>query len=330
MRAAYYERKGEAAQVLHVGTLPDPEPSVGEVRVRVRASAVNPSDTKGRSGFGGDDQMPYPRIVPHQDGAGEIDRVGLGVPASRVGERVWVFEAQRGRPFGTAADYVVVPSEQAVALPAGASFEAGASLGIPGMTAHRCLFMDGGIQGETVLVAGGAGAVGHAAVQLARWAGARVIATVSRPEQADLMKAASVDLVLDRKRDDVARRVLDFTDGEGVHRVVEVDFEANLELDRAVLRTNGVIATYASGQAASAPRIPVRSFMFHGVTVHFVLVYSMPKEAHAAAARDVLAAVRTGHYRPHIGRRFPLERVVEAHEAQESGEVVGKIVVDVS
>jgi NADPH2:quinone reductase len=329
MKAAWYEKKGPAREVLQVGTLPDPEPGPGELRVLVRASAVNPSDTKGRGGFGGNMSMPYPRIVPHQDGAGIIDRVGPGIPEARVGERVWIYEAQRGRAFGTAAEYVVVPAEQAVPLPGGFNFDVGACLGIPAMTAHRCLFMDGGIQGQTVLVAGGAGAVGLAAIQLAKWAGARVIATVGRPEQQSIVSHAGADLVLNRHEADLAGRIRAGAGASGVDRVVEVAFEANLDINRAVLRPNGVIATFSSGAADSAPRIPFSQIMAQGLTMHFVLVYVMPREAHLAAARDITACLAADRYRPHIAQRFRLEDIALAHEAQESGKVVGKLVLAV-
>jgi NADPH2:quinone reductase len=330
MRAAYYERKGPAREVLHVGSLPDLEPGPAEVRVRVHVSAVNPSDTKGRGGWGGNSQMPFPRIVPHQDGAGIIDRVGPGVPPGRIGERVWIYEAQRGRAFGTAAEQTVVPADQAVPLPDGVGFDVGACLGIPAMTAHRCLFMDGGIQGRTVLVAGGAGAVGHAAIQLAAWAGAKVITTVSREEQAAVVRAAGAHVVIDRTAGDVAAEIRAANGGAGVDRVIEVAFEANLELDRAVLKTNGVIASYASGAADSTPRFPFSPVMAQGLTMHFVLVYVMPREAHLAAARDINACLELGRYRPHVARRFPLDEIAAAHEAQEGGRAVGKLLVEVA
>jgi NADPH2:quinone reductase len=329
MKAIYYEKKGPAAQVLRVGDVPDLEPGPGEVRVKVHFSAVNPSDTKMRSGWDGNMEMPFPRITPHQDGSGVIDRAGPGVPHARVGERVWIYEAQRGRPFGTAAAHVTVPAENAVRLPDSASFETGACLAIPGMTAHRCLFMDGGIQGQTVLVSGGGGAVGHAAIQFAKWGGARVITTVSRPEQEALAREAGADLVVNRKNTDVAGRIGHFTHREGIDRVVEVAFEENLDLNRAVLKPNGVISTYSSGVSGSAPRIPFTPVMRQGLTVHFVLVYVMPREAHWAAARDVNAALETGRYHPHVGRTFPLDRTADAHDVQESGQVVGKILVAV-
>ena len=329
MKAVYYESKGAAAKVLKLGELPDPEPAPGEVRVKVHFSAVNPTDTKARSGWDGNLQMPYPRVTPHQDGSGVIDMVGPGVPSSRVGERVWVYEAQRLRPFGTAAEYTTVPAENAVRLPDNASFEAGACLGVPAMTAHRCLFQDGGIQGQTVLVAGGGGAVGHAAIQLAKWAGAQVITTVSRPEQEAIARAAGADLVINRKSEDAAARIKDYTHGAGVDRVVEVAFEANLELNRAVLKPNGAISSYSSGPADSSPRFPFAQVMRQGYTFHFVLVYVMPREAHWAAAKDTNAIIEAGRYRPHVARVFALDRVAEAHEAQESGSAVGKLLIEV-
>jgi len=327
MRAAYYERKGPASKVLVHGELPDPQPGAGEVRVKVHFSGINPTDTKLRGGWDGNMEMPFPRVIPHQDGSGLIDAVGPGVPRSRIGERVWIHEAQRGRAFGTAAEYVAIPSENAVTLPEGASFETGACLGIAGMTAHRCLFQDGGIQGQTVLVAGGGGAVGHAAIQLAKWGGARVAATVSRPEQEKIAREAGADLVVNRKNGNPAERIREFTRGAGLDRVVEVAFEANLELNRAVLKANGVISTYSSGPPDSAPRIPFSAIMRQGITVHFILVYVMSRDAHGAAARDLNAALEAGRYRPHVARAFGLDEAAAAHEAQESGRTVGKILI---
>ena len=329
MRAAWYESKGGAREVLRLGELAEPLPGPGEVRVRVAVSAVNPSDVKGRGGWRGANRMPFPRIVPHQDGAGVIDRVGEGVPESRLGERVWMYEAQWQRPFGTAAEYTVVPAGQAVRLPEGTSFEEGACLGIPAKTAHRCVFADGPVTGQTVLVAGGAGAVGYYAVQLAKWGGATVIATVSSPEQAALVHAAGADHTIDRKRENVAARMAEITgapEGRGVDRIVEVAFGANLETDLAVLKPNGVIATYASDDQYE-PRVPFFPLMVGGVTVRFVLVYVMPQPAKDAAVRDITTCLTEGRLRHAITRRFPLEAIVEAHEAQEQGHLSGKALV---
>jgi NADPH2:quinone reductase len=327
MRAAYYEKKGPAAKVLVVGDVPDPQPGPGEVRVKVQVSGINPTDTKLRGGWDGALEMPFPRVIPHQDGAGVVDRAGAGVPQSRIGERAWIYEAQRGRAFGTCAEYVTVPADNAVPMPAAASFETGACLGIAGMTAHRCLFQDGGIQGQTVLVAGGAGSVGQAAILLAKWAGARVIATVSRAEQEKVAREAGADLVVNRKGGDAAERIKAFAGGAGIDRVVEVAFEANLDLNRAVLKANGVISTYSSGPPDSAPRIPFTQVMRQGITVHFILVYVMTREAHQAAARDLNAALEAGRYRPHVARVFDLAGTAAAHEAQESGATIGKLLV---
>ena len=241
MKAVWFEKKGPAREVLVLGEIADPVPDAGQVRVRVHVSGMNPSDTKTRGGFGGNMRMEFPRIVPGQDGAGVIDQVGAGVPERRIGERVWIYEAYRGRPFGTAAEYTVVPSEHAVKLPDAIDFDTGAGLGVPALTAHRCLFADGGIQGKTVLVHGGGGGVGNPAIQLARWAGARVITTVSRAEQAEQARQAGAHAIVNRKQENVVEAVHAATNGQGVDRIVDVDFAQNLELNLGMLKTGGVI-----------------------------------------------------------------------------------------
>jgi NADPH2:quinone reductase len=308
--------------------MPDPTPSVGDVRVRVHVSGVNPSDTKTRSGFGGATSLPFPRIVPGQDGAGVVDQVGPGVPESRIGERVWISEAYRGRPFGTAAQYVVVPSQHAVKLPDSIDFDTGAGLGVPAMTSHRCLFADGGIQGRTVLVHGGGGGVGHPAIQLARWAGARVIATVSRPEQEAAARQAGAHVIVNRKRENVVEAVRAATQGQGVDRIVDVDFGQNLAANVGMLKVGGVISTYFSSPI-DAPQFPFFPLMVNCIRVDFVLVYTMSQEAHLEAIRDTTACLEAGQYRTHVGARFPLEQLAAAHEAQDSGQVVGKILIDI-
>ncbi len=327
MRAAEYARRGPAAEVLRVVDLPEPQPGPGEVRVRVAVSAVNPTDTKSRSVRGTDAAMEFPAVTPHMDGAGVIDAVGEGVDTGRMGERVWVWMAQRRRPRGTAAEWCVVPDGRAARLPDGASFEDGACLGIPAMTAHYALLADGPIDGRTVLVQGGAGAVGFYAVQVAKWAGAgRVIATVSRPEQAAQARDAGADAVLDRREGDLAHRIRAEAPG-GVDRVVEVAFGTNLALDLGVLARNGVIAAYAS-DAEPAPRVDFRSFMLKDARFHGVLIYEAPEAALEAAVRDINAMIEAGRLRHQVGLRLPLSRVVEAHEAMEGGRVVGKILLD--
>lgn len=327
MKAAYYDRQGPARDVLLLGDLPEPEPGSGEVRVRIHVSGLNPSDTKTRGAFGGR-PMGFPRIVPHQDGAGVIDRVGPGVSETRLGERVWLYEAQFGRAFGTAAQFTVIPSAQAVPLPDEISFTTGACLGVPALTAHRCLFADGDIRGRHVLVQGGAGAVGTAAIMLAKWAGAFVATTVSRPEQEKVAREAGADLVINRQTEDVAARVKEATRGKGVERIVEVNLKANLAIDMACLALDGAVVSYATDDPAAVIPIPFVPAMQRGYNFRFMLVYTMSEEAHRLAVRDVTACLTAGAYSPVIGLRLPLERIIEAHEAQDSGQVIGKILLD--
>jgi NADPH:quinone reductase len=329
MKAARYTSRGPARDVMSIVTLPDPQPGPGEVRVKVMVSAVNPSDTKGRGVWGGT-AMSYPAVTPHQDGAGVIDAVGAGVDPARIGERVWLYMAQRGRPFGTAAEYTVVPAERAVHLPDGASFADGASLGIPAMTAHYALFSDGPIQGKTILVTGGAGAVGFYAIQLAKWGGAKqVITTISREEQAKQARLAGADVVINRKTEDVAARIHAVTAQEGgVDRIIEVDFGANQEISLAVLKGNGVIASYAS-DAVQLPSLNYLAFARNNITLRMVLIYEAPQAARDAASRDIVKLLETGFLKHQVATRLPLEKIVEAHEAMESGAFIGKILLDV-
>jgi NADPH2:quinone reductase len=320
MKAALYKATGSAREVLSVEEVKRPEAGPGEVLVRVLLSGVNPTDWKARSGL-------TPRAIdgfqiPHHDGAGVIEDVGAGVSQSRVGERVWVWGAAAGRRWGTAAEWTVVPSRQAVLLPEEASLELGACLGVPAMTAHRCLFADGPISGKKVLVAGGAGAVGHFAVELAKWAGAQVVATVSSPEKAELARKAGADLVVNYREPQVAEQIKAFAGA--VDRVVEVALGANLALDLSVSRSGTTIVTYAS--EPQDPLLPVRACMTANVTLEFVLLYRVPDEALDRAVADVSAAVAAGKLTALPVHRFPLDEVAAAHEAVEAG-AVGKVVV---
>lgn len=327
MKAAYYESKGPARAVLRIGERPLPVPAAGEVRVRVHASAVNPSDTKARAGLRVK-EMPFPVVIPHQDGAGVIDAVGAGVDAARVGERVWIYEANLNRPFGTAAQYTCVPAHKAVLLPADVDFSIGACVGIPVMTAHRCLFADGPFDGKTVLVHGGAGAVGYYAVQLAKIGGAaRVIATVSRAEQAERAREAGADALINYRSEDVAARVKEICGAQAaVDRVVDVAFGVNLAVNLAVLKPSGVIATYAS-DAEPEPKIPFWPMLWKDVTVRFVLVYAMPAQAHTDAAVFITDALKRGALKHQIHRTFALDEIAAAHEATESMTHIGKVLV---
>ena len=325
MLAAWYEKIGPAREVLQVGEMPEPEVGRGEVRVRVYASGVNPSDTKRRSGS--TEGMSFPRIIPHSDGAGIIDQVGSGVDGSRVGERVWIYNARWQRPCGTAAEYVVVPSQQAVHLPDSVSFAEAACLSIPGMTAHRCVFVDGPVRGKTVLVTGGAGCVGHYAVQFAKWGGATVIATVSSEKKAAHARAAGSDDTINYQKEDVANRIKELTKGEGVDRIVEVDFGKNLPVSLAIIKNGGVIAAYSSA-GNPEPKLAFSAFMRRNTTIRLVLVYSMPEEAKAQACNDIVRLLEEGRLINTIAKRFPLQEIAAAHEAVESGAYMGKIVID--
>lgn len=331
MKAATYDRRGPAREVLNLVDRPTPEPGPGEVRVKIAVSAVNPSDTKGRGTWLGVTQMLFPLITPHQDGSGVIDKVGAGVPASRVGERVWVYMAQRGRPFGTAAEYTCVPSERAVPLPASASFADGACLGIPVMTAHYCLFRDGPVTAKTVLVQGGAGGVGFYGVQLAKLGGARkVIATVSRDAQAEQARLAGADAVVNYKQPDAIQQVQAAAGGPAsVDHIVEVNFGANVAMDIAVIARNGVIGSYGS-DSNPEPKLPYWAFTQKDVTLRAALIYEAQQSARDQSAREINAWIEKGALKHQIAARFPLDKIADAHEAMESGKTMGKLLVDVA
>jgi len=319
MKAALYRNAGAAADVLTVEDVDRPEPGPGEVLVRVHASGVNPTDYKTRGGL---TARPIDGFqVPHHDGAGVIEAAGSGVDPARVGQRVWLWFAAFGRCWGTAAEWTVVPERQAVPLPDSASFELGASLGVPAMTAHYCLLADGPVAGKTVLVAGGAGAVGHFAIELAKRAGARVITTVSSPEKAALAERAGADLVVNYRAEDATARIREVGP---VDRVIEVALGANLSLDLAVAHPGTVVVTYAA--EASDPVLPVRACMSANVVVRFVLLYGVAPTALDAAAADITAALAAGDLTALPAHRFALADIVSAHEAAEGG-VTGKVVV---
>jgi NADPH:quinone reductase len=319
MRAALYRSTGKAADVLRVEEVPRPEPGPGEVLVRVYASGINPTDHKARSGA-----VPRPFEdfqIPHHDGAGVIEAVGSGVDSGRAGQRVWLYMAAAGRRWGTAAEWTVVPERQAVPLPDGASFELGASLGVPATTAQYCLFCDGPVNGQTVLVAGGAGAVGHFAIELAKRAGARVVTTVSSTEKAALAEKAGADLVVNYRSPGAVDQIKAFGP---VHRVIEVALGANLKLDLAVVRPQAAIVTYAA--EAADPALPVRACMTANLTLKFVLLYGVPMTTLDQAAADITAALAAGELTGLPVHKFPLADIAAAHEAAESG-IAGKVIV---
>ena len=342
MRAIVYSEPG-GPDVLHLVERPMPNPGPGEVRVRVEVSGVNPTDWKARRGGSrGPGRLPFPEVVPNQDGAGVIDVVGEGVPGSRVGERVWLWEAAWQRPDGTAQEFVTLPDRQAVALPSDISFDVGASLGIPALTAHRCLTVSesgparlgpGALRGQTILVAGGAGAVGHATIQLARWSDARVIATVSSDEKARLARAAGAEEVVNYRSEDAPGEIRAAAP-DGIDVVVEVAPAVNAELDAAVLASDGTVAVYASEGDRELQLLEIGTLMARNIRYQFVLVYTVTAAVKDQSVADVTAAAADGALP--VGadaglplHRFPLERTAEAHEAVEQG-AVGKVLVDVS
>jgi NADPH2:quinone reductase len=339
MRAVVYSETG-GPEVLRLVERPVPEPGPGEVRVAVQVSGVNPTDWKARRGSASGGQLAFPEVVPNQDGSGTIDAVGGGVDAARVGERVWLWEAAWQRADGTAQQSVVLPERQAVGLPDDVSFDAGASLGIPALTAHRCLTVSergpsrlrpGALAAQTVLVAGGAGAVGHAAIQLARWAGARVIATVSGDEKAKLASAAGADHVVNYRSADAVDRIRRVAT-DGVDVIVELAPAENAALDAGVLAANGTVAVYAT-DGGNELGLSVRELMFSNVRYQFVLVYTVLPAAKDEAVADVTAAAADGALP--VGadaglplHRFPLDQTGDAHTAVESG-TIGKVLIDV-
>lgn len=323
MKAAWYESNGPAREVLHVGDMPDPLPEAGEVRVKVAASGVNPSDWKTRSGSR---PMAGPRVIPHSDGAGVIDRVGAGVQETRLGERVWLWNAQWNRPFGTAAEYVVLPAEQAVGLSPKTSFEAGACLGIPALTAYRAVTIDGGVAGASILVAGGAGAVGCYAIQFARLLGARkIITTVSSTEKAEHALTAGADVVVNYRTETVAERVLAETSGKGVDRIIEVDGSGNAALLPRVIARDGLCVVY--GSSSKQVSYDFGAMILSGAAVRFFIVYELAPSVRRHAIGELDDWMRRDLIRHDVGRQFSLEDVAAAHEAVERGEVLGNVVV---
>ncbi|HYD44886.1 MAG TPA: NADPH:quinone reductase [Phenylobacterium sp.] len=327
MKAIWYDRTGPAREVLQYGDRPTPQPGRGEVLIRIRASGVNPSDVGARGGASG--RMAYPRITPNSDGAGVVEAVGPGVAERWVGRRVWFYNGQRnGRAFGSAAEYIELDVDLVRELPETVSFAEGATLGIPCMTAHRALFAFGPVQGRTVLVTGGAGAVGHYAVQLAKWSGASVIATVSSEEKAERARAGGADFVIDYRREDVAARIAEITGGEGVHHAVDVDFGGNVAVTLPSLRMNGSLSYYAS-RGAREPAVAAGLLMMKNLSVNGVYLPVSPHEARRRAQDDITRWIAGERRILSVAGRFPLEDCAGAHELVEAGGKVGTVVVEV-
>lgn len=337
MRAIWFEQTGAAADVLIDGERDTPAPAAGEVLVNLRASAVNPSDVKKRAGLQ-PAGLENGFVIPHSDGAGVIEAVGKGVSKERVGERVWVYQAQYQRHLGTAAEYVALPSERAARLPASASFNIGACLGIPVMTAHRCLFAgaaDGEVAGQTILVSGASGRVGFYAAQLAKLAGARVIGTAGGRQRCRVAEQAGCDLVLDyhehengRHKSALVEAVNAFTGGEGVERIIEVEFGVNAAVNSQILKTNGVIASYASSQAPQ-PILPFYPMMFNNTLIRLVLVYAMPEAAKRRAVDAIAGHLEKNQLLHRLAAPHALAQTANAHRLVEQGGGDGCVVIEI-
>ncbi|WP_171102784.1 NADPH:quinone reductase [Ruegeria sp. HKCCD7255] len=325
MKAITYEEFGPAADVLSITEMPVPSPAPGEVLVRVHASGINPSDVKLRGGARPGAVMAYPLVIPHSDGAGVIEAVGQGVDAARVGQRVWIWNGQWQRAFGTGAEYIALPSEQAVWLPEGTSFAEGACLGIPALTAWYALFGDGPIEGKTVLVTGGAGTVGRYACQMAALGGARVTTTVSSEEKAAHSGASDW---INYRTDDVTEAVLDMTQGAGVDRIVEVDFAANQAASLALIRPGGTIASYASA-SQMRPELDFYGFMFKNIRLDMLIVYQLDAATRRKGEAQLNQWLDQGALSHAVVPAGGLEDAVAAHQLVEAGQKLGTVVLEV-
>ena len=327
MLAVTYHRVGPANEVLSFTEIETPSAAPGEVRVKLASSGVNPSDVKSRAGVR-NKTLPFPLIVPHSDGAGVIDQVGNGVDRARIGERVWVWNAAWGRPMGTAAQYVALPAQQAVTLPDAIDFSAGACLGIPALTAYHAVALGGGVSGKSVLVTGGAGAVGHYAIQFARLGGAeRVIATVSGDAKGVIAIEAGANVFINYKTEDVAQRCMALTNGRGIDRIIEMDLAANIQPDLAALRADGEIVVYGSGAPEIA--VPFLGSIIKNTRYHFFIVYNLNPADRASALAGVSRLLRENKLKHQIAARMPLSKAAEAHRLVESGRAVGNVVLDI-
>lgn len=327
MRAAWFESFGSAKDVLQLGDIEAPTAGPGEVLVRIHTSGVNPSDVKKRAGsFPGllDDGF----VIPNSDGAGVIEAVGEGVDSSRIGERVWLYQAQFARRFGTAAEYLAIDASRAPKLPDNVSFEVGACLGIPVMTAHRAVFADGDVSGQTVLVTGGAGRVGYYAIQWASQAGATVIATASNAEDKAACLAAGAHHVVNHRGDDVVAEILAVSGGELIDRVVDVEFGTNLPVTVEVIAVGGVIATYSSTQIPE-PKIPFFKMMYKDLTIRAIIVYAMPESAKIQAIDDINAALLNDSLQHRIAEIMPLAEIARSNEVVEQGSIRGAVVLTI-
>lgn len=327
MKASWFEQFGSPTDSLIIGDIEKPAPQHGEVLVKVMTTGVNPSDTKKRAGA-------FPNlldnglVIPHSDGAGVIEAVGEGVDANRIGERVWIYQAQFARRFGTAAEYVAIEQSRAPKLAEQASFEVGAVLGIPVMTAHRCVFADGEVTGQTLLITGGAGRVGYYAIQWAKYAGATVVTTASNAEDKALCLELGADHVVNHRDENWAEQVLAATNGRKVDRVVDVEFGQNLPQVLNCIRVGGTIATYSS-VVVPEPKLPFKEMMFMDLTLRLVIVYAMPEQAKRQAISDIEQVLSNDLFSHRITHSLPFDEMAKSHELIEQGGFGGCVVVNI-
>jgi NADPH2:quinone reductase len=327
MKAAWFEKFGSAVDTIIIGEQPKPEVKDGEVLVKLKTTGVNPSDVKKRMGA-------FPNlldggsVIPHSDGAGVIEAVGAGVPKSRIGERVWVYQAQYTRKLGTAAEYVAIDASRAAILPDNTSLEIGACLGIPAMTAHRVVMSDGDLTGQTVLITGGAGRVGNYAIQWAKLAGAKVITTASNPIDEATCREAGADLVVNHREANWGETVQDVNDGEKVDRVVEVEFGFNLPEVLKCIRIGGVIATYGNSQIKE-PKLPFVQMLFMDLTIKMTIVYAMPETAKQQAIKDIYSALSADQLKHRVTHVLPFKQMAKSHELIEQSNLRGCVIVDI-
>jgi len=322
MRAAYYERNGGPREVLTVGNVETPRPGPGDVRVKLHFSGVNPSDVKSRQGM--TRKIAFPRVIPHSDGAGVIEDVGDGVSRSRIGERVWVWNGQWKRAFGTAAEYVVLPATQAVAMPEKTVLEVGACLGIPAMTAAHAVVLADIQKGMNVLVSGGAGAVSQYIIQFAKAKGATIFTTVSSPEKANAAREVGADHIVNYRQQNVAEKIADIAGKNGVDAIIEMDLTANAKIIPDVLRPKGSVIVYGTGPEAV---LPAAFCLVNSVRLQFFLVYELSAAERERAIAMIDSALNQGSLQNRIAKpTFTLDDIAAAHETVERGSL-GNVLV---
>lgn len=326
MKAVWYTKTGNASDVLQIGELDDPLPNVGEVLVKIKTSGVNPSDVKIRAGARG--ELQFRRVIPHSDGGGEIVDVGEGVDRNRIGERVWIWNGAFGRADGTCAELISLPEFQAVKINNEVSYESAACMGIPASTAYYGLLANGPIKNKTVLISGGAGAVGFYGIQIAKLSGANVITTISNDEKAEIANNAGADKVINYKNENVLEEIMEYTENDGVDRIFEVEFGGNLPINEKIIKPNGVIAAYGS-MAEMEPKLPFYNLMFKGVKIDTFLIYSIEKKFREEILNGLSELLNQNSLKHMISQTYSIDDVVNAHEAMESGSVIGNIVIEI-